>query len=420
MLGTWRPADNRAHCACCWPLARQGCWACSASYFLGPPRWGCPWLVAPASVLVCLHCGGWACADPVTHESGVPYCPSFDGSLGQYPRTVSCGRGRLHFWVGGQHARVRFGARRLPSNCLVLLLCSAPSALGLPFSCPFVCLLAFLQRARFAAPLSRAFSGLGPRVSWALTLCGFRPPLFFPAAVSALRLRLLGMLSVLPCLALCVPLCRPPLFFVFALGFVPLCRLRFISLSFFFSVSVGGCPLFRFILLSAPPSASPVLLLFLSSVSPCVVSACCLFLFLCQGSSSAFVLCRACLPYRAVLRAVPFGGVWSHVVVRRVVVLVLPPPPPGRGIFRLWCAWSWPLRWFFFCVLLFLVVPCTACDVVRCMVCVLPCWRAAVRWFVVSSSFLVSSVVACCAVCFFCDACVPCCLSEMLHFLPWC
>ena len=38
--GTWRPAENRAHCACCWPRPRQGRWARSASYPFGAPRWG--------------------------------------------------------------------------------------------------------------------------------------------------------------------------------------------------------------------------------------------------------------------------------------------------------------------------------------------------------------------------------------------
>ena len=48
--GTWRPAENRAHCACRWPLQRQGRWARSASYPFRAPRWGRPWRVLPASV----------------------------------------------------------------------------------------------------------------------------------------------------------------------------------------------------------------------------------------------------------------------------------------------------------------------------------------------------------------------------------
>ena len=38
--GTWKPAKSRAHCACRWPLPRQGRWARSASYPFGTPRWG--------------------------------------------------------------------------------------------------------------------------------------------------------------------------------------------------------------------------------------------------------------------------------------------------------------------------------------------------------------------------------------------
>ena len=38
--GTWRPAENRALCACRWPLPRQGRWARSSSYPFGAPRWG--------------------------------------------------------------------------------------------------------------------------------------------------------------------------------------------------------------------------------------------------------------------------------------------------------------------------------------------------------------------------------------------
>ena len=47
--GTWTPAENRALCACCWPLPRQRRWARSASYPFRAPRWGCPWRFPPAS-----------------------------------------------------------------------------------------------------------------------------------------------------------------------------------------------------------------------------------------------------------------------------------------------------------------------------------------------------------------------------------
>ena len=41
--GTRRPAENRAHCACRWPLPRQGRWAPSALYPFEAPPWVCPW-----------------------------------------------------------------------------------------------------------------------------------------------------------------------------------------------------------------------------------------------------------------------------------------------------------------------------------------------------------------------------------------
>ena len=43
--GTWTPAESRAHCACCWPLPRQGRWARSASYPFGALQWDCSWRV---------------------------------------------------------------------------------------------------------------------------------------------------------------------------------------------------------------------------------------------------------------------------------------------------------------------------------------------------------------------------------------
>ena len=104
--GTCRSAENRALCACRWPLPRQGRWAGSASYPFRALRWGCPWRVPPASVFGCVRCGALACADPVTDASGFPYRPSFDGGLGRCTGAVSCGRRHLPFRVGGRHARV--------------------------------------------------------------------------------------------------------------------------------------------------------------------------------------------------------------------------------------------------------------------------------------------------------------------------
>ena len=69
-------------------------------------RWGCFWRFLPASVLGCVHCGGWSCVDPVTDASGFPYRPSLDRGLGWCTGAVSCGRRHLPFRVGGCHARV--------------------------------------------------------------------------------------------------------------------------------------------------------------------------------------------------------------------------------------------------------------------------------------------------------------------------
>ena len=158
--GTWRPAENRALCACCLPLSRQGRWARSASYPFGAPRWGCPWRVPPASVLGCVRCGDLACVDPVTDASGFRYRPSFDRGLGRCSGAVSSGRRHLPFLgqrmphpgparvclcvlflagSGRPASRARFGAPHLSCARSVLLPCSAFSGLRCPcFGCLFV------------------------------------------------------------------------------------------------------------------------------------------------------------------------------------------------------------------------------------------------------------------------------------------
>ena len=234
--GTRRPAENRAHCACRWPLARQGRWARSASYPFGVPQWGCPWRVPPASVLGCVRCGGLACVDPVTDASGFPYRPSCDGGLGRCTGAVSCGRRHRPLRVGGRHARVPrvcacacpawpgragrppwrlLGRLSFPLAVLgSLFACSAPSGLGLPrlwlllgfsvffcffspflprcapvvscFACfPAPCALGlgvlspppflFSPPPSLCAPLSPALRVFRPGVPWALASCCPRP-----------------------------------------------------------------------------------------------------------------------------------------------------------------------------------------------------------------------------------------------------
>ena len=219
--GTWRLAETRAHCACRWPLPRQGRWARSASYLFGAPRWSCPWRVPLASVSGCVHCGGLACVDPVTDASSFPYRPSCDRGLGRCTGADLCGRRDRPLRVGGRHARVprvcacacpawpgRVG--RPPGRVLVrltfhlavpgsLLACSAHSGLGLP--CLWLLLIFFFPSPPSFCPrcvLLCVFSGpwcLGP---WRFVA---PPPLFFlppPPVVSSCCLVFFPLFLVFP------------------------------------------------------------------------------------------------------------------------------------------------------------------------------------------------------------------------------
>ena len=187
-------------------------------------------LAGPFGVSLGLRALQWlACVDPVTEASGFPYRPSFGGGLGRCTGGVSCGRQHFLLRVGGRHARVPCvcacarpsspgQAGPPPGRVLlrltfsfgrfVFLLCSAPSGLGLPLSCSFVCRffcvvlfvrlrslllslgsgpgclgpwrsvfvsspprLVFFFRFGCAPPLSLGFSGFRPQVPWALALC---------------------------------------------------------------------------------------------------------------------------------------------------------------------------------------------------------------------------------------------------------
>ena len=84
---------------------------------------------------------------------------------------------------GGLASRDCFGAPHVSFGCFVLLLCSALSGLGLPYSCPFVCpppfLFFSLVSLLLALPVSPALCGFQPRMPLALALCvSFPPPLF--------------------------------------------------------------------------------------------------------------------------------------------------------------------------------------------------------------------------------------------------
>ena len=79
--GTWRPAENRALCACRWPLPRQGRWARSASYLHRPSGFG-----------LGLRALRWFGVCGPGDASGFPHCPSFNGGLRRCTGAVSCGR----------------------------------------------------------------------------------------------------------------------------------------------------------------------------------------------------------------------------------------------------------------------------------------------------------------------------------------
>ena len=194
---------GREPCSLCLPLAPAEAGALGSLRVVPVrgPAMGLS-LAGPSGVCVGLLALRWlVCVDPVTDASGFPYRPSFDGGLGRCTGAVSCGRRQLPLRVGGRHARHpcacacarpswRGRAGRPPGRVLVrltfsfgrfvFLLCLPPSGLGLPLSWSFVCprpppLLRFFFLFSVvvfrAPPLSLAFFGFRPRVSWALALC---------------------------------------------------------------------------------------------------------------------------------------------------------------------------------------------------------------------------------------------------------
>ena len=254
---TWGPAENRAHCACCWPVPRQGRWARSASYPFGAPRWGCPWWVPPASVLGCVRCGGLACVDPVTDASGFLYRPSFDGGLGRCTGAVSCGRRHRPFQVGGRHARVprvcvcvlfragsggpasraRFGASHFSFGRSWCALCLFGPLRAV--CAPFVVVVGFFFflfsfSPLVAPPLCPALRVFLPRLPCDLASCppAAPPPPFFPLPPPVCALLSPAFRVFRPrvpsALASCCPPPLPPLFFLFFAPPIPCCLWRFL------------------------------------------------------------------------------------------------------------------------------------------------------------------------------------------------
>ena len=345
--GRWRLAANRAHCACRWPLPRQGRWARSALYPFGAPRWGCPWRVPPASVFGCVRCAGLACVDPVTDASGFPYSPSCDGGLGWCTGAVSCGRQHRPFRVRGRHARV-------PRVCA----CACLAWPGRPVRPPGRVLVRLTFNSAVPGSLfaCSALSGLGLPCLWLLLV-----PLFLFPFSPSLRPRcfLLCVLSGPGCLGpwrLVPPPLSPP----------PLCPPRCLLLCVFSGL---GCP-WPWRLVAPPPfvlcaavwccAVVPCLLFWFFSLLVALVS-CCSLLVLGSGPVPGR-FCFCALPVRCSLALAGLAGVlcccllclcvccwaWLSSVVSWWV-LVAP------GVVSRWRALVCP--WVLCCAVLLRVVP---------------------------------------------------------------
>ena len=192
--GTWRPAENRAVCACPWPLPRQRRWARSASYPFGAPRWGCPWLVPPALVLGCVRCGSlrvWtrSLACPVSRtvrlstgdSAGAPGLFRVDADTGPFGSQEATPGSRVCVCVcvpllagsGGPASQARFGAPHLSLWPFLVLSLSArpPPGWGCP-ACGCACVIfPFCAPLVFGVLCFPALDALGLGVLWS-------PPLF--------------------------------------------------------------------------------------------------------------------------------------------------------------------------------------------------------------------------------------------------
>ena len=441
--GTWRPAENRALCACRWPPPKQGRWARSASYPFGAPRWGCPWRVPPASVLGCVRCG---CLRVWTRSLTRPVSRTVrrstgdsTGALGLFrvdadtapfgsedatPGSRACvgvrallgrvGRAGLPgaFWCASPSPVAAFGA---------LLVCLAPSGLGLPclwlllfffsffFFFLFLCFL-FPRSAPvvsgfpcFPAPGALGLGASGPPTppppffffSFFLPLC------FFFLFCAALCVLFRGFRAVVPwALASVVPPPGPPVCFPFFFcGFF-----SFPIFCFFFSCS---CFFFFCVVWLLPGCACSVCVVAcLVAVSWCVLCfARCCVVCLCWAwclPRAAAPCCRRLAP--VVARGCVLPGVRCCVALfvcravwccLRCVLLVVPRCFVRAG----WCCVLLPV--VAGCSLLGLVACC--CFPLACVVAVAPVWPlpCCVLWFVVVPR---SSVL--CSV--FCGAVSPC------------
>ena len=251
---TRRPVENRAHCACCWPLPRQGRWARSASYPFGAPQWGCALRVPLASVLGCVRCSGlrvWtrSLTRPVSRTVRLSTGDSA-GASGLFRVDADT----FPFWSED-------AAPGLCACVLVHALLGRVGRAGLPGT--YWCASPFRRPLCPAALLGPLQAGVAPFLSFCLPSFFFPSP-GAPAVSSFLWFPAPGFLGLgTPCPH------PPPNFFFFSVFFLPvrwvwclfpfgLLRLVFVSfwsafplsprssffLSFFSSFSASPAPLF--------------------------------------------------------------------------------------------------------------------------------------------------------------------------------
>ena len=286
----------------------------------------------------------FACVDPVTDASGFPYRPSFDGGLGRCTRAVSCGRQHCPFRFAGWHARVpcvcacacflgRVGQAGLPGAfwCtspfplalpVALLVCSAPSGLGLPCLCCFWVFFPLLCAPLVSGvPCFPAPDALGLGVLWSLPHPCF---VFFPP--SPLRffflLFLLWVFFLFSSFFSCCAGCAVPCWSV--VGYLACWCVLLWALCF-----SGGRQALALCCLVLPACASPF----------CVV-ACCVACARWRRADSVAPLPAAFGGCRVVLPARPLGRLARGFFFASGLCWFCPPPPPLGGWLR--C----PVLWF--------------------------------------------------------------------------
>ena len=452
--GTWRPAENPAHCARRWPLPWQGRWARSPSYLFGASQRGFPWRVPSASVLGCVRVRFFV-PSVVRRDTR----PVHQGSLVWTPTPLLSGQrtprpGTVRVWVSG--SRERFGAPHLSFGRFVLLLCSAPSGLGLPLSC-FFCFPVFFLVARtpavFGSLCSPARAALGPgalvffspdalRPSPAVFFCLCCSASFFLSPPRPSRLLLpegplpllcfffsffffLGFVffweggfpcSFVPTLGFRLPLlcdrwcccCAVCVLLLARWGVSPWCRAA--ALSPLFASSSCRVSLPCVLRLCPLPLPRPCRCSWCSVVA-FVLSCCCAvcvrpLAFVLLGSAlycAAFVVCCACWPCSVVsCGALASCAVWCA------------PPPPGPSPL-LFCLVPCRAAVVLVCALLCCVVPLScgaaapfsAVVVVRCLVSCSLVPRSRLGCFVWSTALFCAApcgpglLVPCCSVCRF-------------------